>query len=133
MFVSVTRKNVCIDEAPSVRAASSSVTPSSCRTGTTSRITNGMEMKIVTRTIEGRAKMIWIPWAAKNDSNQPPRPNSRTAIRPTITGETGQAGGPPPRSSRLLPGKRSRASTSATITPKTDVTITVMTMMTPVR
>ena len=45
-------------------------------------------MKIVTMTIDGSAKMIWIPCAANNGSNQPPRPNSRTPSRPTITGET---------------------------------------------
>jgi hypothetical protein len=65
-------------------------------------------------------------------SNHPPSPNSTTAIRPTITGETARG-----RSTAALikarPGKRSRAITSATITPKTDVTITEMTVMTPVR
>ena len=47
-------------------------------------------MKIVTRTIDGSAKMTWMPRAAKNDSNHPPRPNRSTAISPTITGDTRQ-------------------------------------------
>ena len=77
MFGSVTRKNVCHDDAPSVRAASSSSVPSSWRTGATSRITNGMQMKIVTRIIDGRAKMIWMPRAEKN------------ALEPPVRGRTG--------------------------------------------
>src|SRR6266508_975576 len=71
MFFSVTRKNVCHDDAPSVLAASSSETPSSCKTGTTSRMTNGMQMKIVTSTIEGTANRICIPRAANHGANHP--------------------------------------------------------------
>ena len=55
MFGSVTRKNVCHTEAPRVRDASSSSSPISSSTGTTSRIVNGMQMKIVTSTIAGNA------------------------------------------------------------------------------
>ena len=73
MFGNVTRKNVCNDDAPSVRAASSSFVPSSSSTGPTSRITNGMQMKSVTRIIEGSAKMIWTPRAAKNWCEPAPR------------------------------------------------------------
>ncbi len=89
-------------------------------------------MKIVTITIEGTANKIRMPWPVNHGSNHPPSPNSTTAISPTITGDTARG-----RSTsaliKALPGKRSRAITSATITPKTDVTITVMTVMTPVR
>ena len=70
MFGSVTRRNVCQIEAPSVRAASSSSSPNSSSTGTTSRIVNGMQMKIVTSTIEGSAKRTWIPRAA-NEVGEP--------------------------------------------------------------
>ena len=65
MFGSVTRKNVCHSDAPSVREASSSSRPISSSTGTSSRIVNGTQMKIVTSTIDGTAKMIWIPRAVK--------------------------------------------------------------------
>ena len=82
MFGSVTRRNVCQIEAPSVRDASSSSSPNSSSTGTSSRIVNGMQMKIVTSTIEGSAKRTWIPRAAKKSVNQPPVPNSRTAREP---------------------------------------------------
>ena len=60
-----------------MRAASSSSVPTSSSTGTTSRITKGIAMKIVTSTIDGSANMIWMPRASKNDANQPPVPNSR--------------------------------------------------------
>jgi hypothetical protein len=39
-------------------------------------------MKIVTRIIDGSAKMTWMPRAAKKGSNHPPRPNRSTAIKP---------------------------------------------------
>ena len=55
MFGSVTRKKVCHTDAPRVREASSSSSPISSSTGTTSRIVNGMQMKIVTSTIAGSA------------------------------------------------------------------------------
>ena len=55
MFGIVTLRHVCRIEAPSVRAASSSSLPISCSTGTTSRIVNGMQMKMVTSTIDGTA------------------------------------------------------------------------------
>ena len=61
MFGSVTLRNVCVTEAPSVRDASSSSVPSSSSTGCTSRIVKGMLMKIVTSTIAGSANRIWIP------------------------------------------------------------------------
>ena len=132
MLGSVTRRNVCSRDAPSVQAACSSSMPSSCSTGTTSRITNGIEMKIVTRIIDGSAKITWMPRAAKKGSNHPPRPNRSTAISPTITGET--ASGRSTRAdTRRLPTNRSRASTSATMIPKKVVTITVTTMMMAVR
>ena len=82
MLGSVTRKNVCQIEAPSVRAASSSSSPISSSTGTTSRIVNGMQMKIVTSTIDGNAKMIWMPRSWKNGASQPPGPNRITAREP---------------------------------------------------
>ncbi len=132
MFGSVTRKNVWSLEAPSVHAACSSSMPSSSSTGTTSRTTNGMEMKIVTRIIEGSAKMIWIPRAAMKDSNHPLRPNSRTAISPTMTGETAR-GRLTRAETRRLPGNRSRANRSATTTPNAVVTATVTSMITKVR
>ena len=128
MLGSVTRKKVCRREAPRVQAACSSSVPSSSSTGPTSLMTNCIEMKIVTRTIDGRANKIWMPRAAKSGSNQPPRPNSSTAISPTITGET--ASGTFTRAEiRRLPGKLSRASTRATIKPRTLVTTTVTTMI----
>ncbi len=132
MFGSVTRKKVWNQEAPSVRAASSSSVPSSVSSGATSRITNGIEMKIVTSTIEGTAKRIWMPRALNHGSNQPPVPNSRTAARPTTTGETASGRSTIALTSRR-PGNRSRARTIATTTPKTEVTTTVSAVMTPVR
>src|SRR5947199_4618542 len=132
MFGSVTRKNVCTREAPSVHAACSSSIPSSCRSGTTSRITNGSEMNIVTMAIDGRAKRIWIPRAWKNDWNHPPVPNSSTAISPTITGET-PSGRSTSADRMRLPGNWSRASTTATMRPKNPVTTTVRSMITPLR
>ena len=128
MFRSVTRKNVWSREAPSVHAACSSSIPSSWSTGTTSLITNGIEMKIVTMTIEGSAKMIWIPCDLKNDSNHPPRPNSSTAMSPTMTGDTPRGRSTSAESTRL-PGNWSRANTRATITPNTVVTTTVIPAM----
>ena len=63
-----------------MRAASSSSRPQLlAAAGATSRITNGMEMKIVTSTIEGTANRIWMPCAANHGSNHPPVPNSSTA------------------------------------------------------
>ena len=50
MFGSVTRRNICHPEAPSVTAASSSVTPCSSISGISSRATNGSVTKIVART-----------------------------------------------------------------------------------
>ena len=55
MLGSVTLKKVSHTDAPRVRDASSSSRPISSRTGTTSRIVNGMQMKIVTSTIAGNA------------------------------------------------------------------------------
>ncbi|TML01096.1 MAG: hypothetical protein E6G40_04045 [Actinobacteria bacterium] len=85
-------------------------------------------MKIVTRTIDGSAKMIWIPRAAKKGSNHPVRPNSNTAIRPTMTGDTARG-----RVTRALtrprPGNRSLVRTRASGTPNTAVTTTVITAM----
>ena len=132
MFGKVTRRNVWSLEAPSVHAACSSSMPSSRSTGSTSLITNGMEMKIVTRIIEGSAKMTWIPRAAKNASNHPPVPKSRTAMSPTMTGETA-SGTSTNAETNGFPRNRSRASTSATMTPKTLVTTTVMDMIRNVR
>ena len=45
-------------------------------------------MKTVTRIIDGRANMIWMPAAAKKAANHPPRPNRMMAARPTVTGES---------------------------------------------
>ena len=131
MFGSVTRRNVCQIEAPSVRDASSSSRPNSSSTGTSSRIVNGMQMKIVTSTIEGSAKRTWIPRAAKKSVNQPPVPNSRTAASPTVTGESANG-----RSTTAFmserPRNRCRTSTHATTSPKNVVTATVITVMIPV-
>ena len=125
MFGSVTRRNVCQIEAPSVRDASSSSSPNSSSTGTTSRIVNGMQMKIVTSTIEGSAKRTWIPRAATKSVNQPPVPNSRTAASPTVTGESANG-----RSTTAFmserPRNRCRTSTHATTSPKNVVTATVI-------
>ncbi len=52
---SVTRRNVCQAEAPSVAAACSCSSPTSISTGVTSRTTNGRETKIVASTIPGTA------------------------------------------------------------------------------
>ena len=84
----MTRRKLRHTDAPSVRAASSSSVPISTSTGCTPRMTNGMLMKIVTSTIDGSAKMMSMPRAEKNGSNQPPRPNSRTQASPTVTGES---------------------------------------------
>ena len=131
MLGNVTRRKVWMPEAPRVRAASSSAIPTSLSTGMTSRITKGMQMKIVTITIEGNAKMIWTPRAAKNGSNHPPRPNRSTAMTPTITGDT--AIGRSTKALRmLLPKNRSRASTRAAIKPSTPVTTTVIIVTTKV-
>ena len=81
--------------------------------------------------IDGRAKMIWIPRRAKNGSNHPPRPNSSTAISPTITGETARGRSTMALTSRF-PGKESLVTTRATRTPNTLVTATVTTVMMPV-
>ena len=132
MFRSVTRKNVCRDDAPSVRAASSSEVPSSWSTGATSRTTKGMQMKMVTSTIEGTAKSTWTPCAVNQGSNHPPRPNSRTAISPTTTGDMAIGRSTSALISRL-PGKRSRMRTTAMTTPSTLVTTMVINVMTPVR
>ena len=112
----------------SVRAASSSVTPTSCRTGTTSRITNGMQMKIVTITIEGTANKIRMPWLVQPRFAPSAEPEQHHRHQPHDHGGHGQ-GQVDERAHQALPGKRSRAITSATITPKTDVTITVMTVI----
>ena len=61
MAGSVTRQNVCQAPAPSVAAACSCSSPISCSTGATSRTTNGIETKIVARTMPGTEKMIWMP------------------------------------------------------------------------
>ena len=113
--------SVCQTEAPSVREASSSSSPISSSTGTTSRIVNGMQMKIVTSTIDGSAKLIWMPRASKNGASQPPGANSTKQARPTVTGDSANG-----RSTSAFrnerPWKRCRTSTHATITPKNVVT-----------
>ena len=86
----------------------------------------------MTRTIDGSAKMTWIPCAAKNASNQPPRPKSRIAMRPTMTGETA-SGRSTSAEIRRFPGKWSRVSTSATMMPNTVFTMTVISMIRNVR
>ena len=68
------RRNVCQDEAPSVRAACSCSSPISRSVGMTSRATNGSETKIVAITIDGSAKSTWIPWSESQPPNQPSRP-----------------------------------------------------------
>src|SRR3954470_4784399 len=127
MLGSVTLKNVSQTEAPSVRDASSSSRPISSRTGTTSRIVNGMQMKIVTNTIAGSAKMIWIPRAAKNGANHPPGPNSTTAAKPTVTGDSANGMSTTAFSSER-PWNRCRTSTHATMTPNRVVMTTVTTV-----
>ena len=71
---SVMRRNVCQDEAPSVRAACSCSSPISRSVGMTSRATNGSETKIVAITIDGSANSTWIPWSESQPPNQPSRP-----------------------------------------------------------
>jgi hypothetical protein len=132
MFGRVTLRQVCRIEAPSVRAASSSSLPISSSTGTTSRIVNGMQMKIVTSTIDGTAKITWTPRASKKGSSHPPNPNRMTAASPTVTGDSAN-GRSTSAFSRDLPTNRCRTSTQAVITPKIVVTTTVITVMTPVR
>ena len=131
MFGSVTRRNVCQIEAPRVRAASSSSKPNSSSTGTSSRIVNGMQMKIVTSTIEGSANRIWIPCAAKKSVNQPPVPKRSTAARPTVTGDSAN-GRSTTAFRRDRPTNRCRTRTHATTRPKNVVTMTVISVMIPV-
>ena len=89
-------------------------------------------MKIVTSTIEGTAKITWMPRASKKGSSQPPKPNKMTAASPTVTGDSANGRSTSAFSSDL-PTKRWRTSTQAVITPKNVVTATVITVITPVR
>ena len=82
-------------------------------------------MKIVTRIIEGSAKMIWIPWAAKNASNQPAAPEEQDRHQPDDDRRDRERE-VDERRHEALPGNRSRASTSATTTPEDVVTTTVI-------
>ena len=54
--------------------------PSSRRTGSTSRTTNGSETKIVASTIPGTEKITPVV------ANQPSWPHTRISARPTTTG-----------------------------------------------
>ena len=85
---SVMRRNVCQLPAPSVRAACSCSSPTSCSVGMTSRATNGSETKIVAITIAGRAKRTSMPWSDSQLPNHPSRPYRRKSERPTTTGES---------------------------------------------
>ena len=82
MFGRVTRRNVWSLEAPSVHAACSSSIPSSRSTGSTSRITNGMEMKIVTRIIDGQREDDLDP--ARREERLEPSARSRRAGPPSV-------------------------------------------------
>ena len=55
MLGSVTRQNVCQEEAPSVAAACSCSSPTSRRTGATSRTTNGSDTNTVAMAMPGTA------------------------------------------------------------------------------
>src|SRR5215207_6823026 len=83
----VMRRKVCHELAPSVLAACSCSSPISCRTGTTSRTTNGTVTKIVASTIPGSAKMIWNPFALSQSPNHPVSLYTRSSESPMTTGE----------------------------------------------
>src|SRR3954463_12075924 len=68
-----------------------------------------------------------MPRAWKNGANQPPGPNSTTAARPTVTGDSANGMSTIAFNSDR-PWNRWRTSTQATITPNTPVTNTVMTV-----
>jgi hypothetical protein len=89
--------------------------PTSRRTGTTSRTTNGIETNMVASTIPGTEKRIFKPWWERPPS-QPPRPYSRTSPRPTITGEIA-SGRSTTAFSSPRPRQRPRTSSSARMTP----------------
>ena len=65
------RQKVLKAPEPSVAAASSCSVPTSRSTGTTSRTTNGRQMKIVARTMPGIAKMTCMPRSSAAGPNQP--------------------------------------------------------------
>ena len=72
--------------------------------------------------------MIWIPRAWKNGANQPPGPNSTTAARPTVTGDSAK-GMSTTAFMSARPQNRCRTSTHATMTPNAPVTSTVITVI----
>src|SRR3954470_18803284 len=69
-----------------------------------------------------------MPRAWKNGANQPPGPNSTTAARPTVTGDSANGMSTIAFNSDR-PWNRCRTSTHATITPNTPVMSTVTTVM----
>ncbi len=64
--------------APSEIAASSSVVPCSCISGTSSRATKGSVTKIVASTMPGTANTIWMPWAVSHGLSGLLAPNIST-------------------------------------------------------
>src|SRR6478609_4152501 len=114
---SVMRQNVCHHWAPSVEDASSWSVPSSCSTGSTSRMTNGTVTKMLANTMPGNPKMILKPRSLSTNPNNPAEPHSRISATPTTTGDTAN-GRSMIACSTLLPRNLLRASTSAVGTPK---------------
>src|SRR6476660_5700783 len=114
---SVMRQNVCHHWAPSVEDASSWSVPSSCSTGSTSRMTNGTVTKMLASTMPGKPKMILNPRLFSTNPNSPADPHSRINATPTTTGDT--ANGRSITACRaLLPRNLLRANTNAVGTPK---------------
>ncbi len=73
MLGSVIRRKVAQAPAPRLRAAHSWSSPTSSRTGTTSRITRGSATKQVAMIMPGVAKMISMPLSSSVGPNQPKR------------------------------------------------------------
>src|SRR5271155_3458247 len=114
---SVIRQNVCHQLEPRVAAASSWSVPSSCKTGSTSRTTNGRVTKMLASTMPGRPKMILNPKSFSTKPSSPADPHSTINATPTTTGETAN-GRSMMACSTPLPRNRLRASISAVGTPK---------------
>ena len=111
------RQNVCHQPDPKVAAASSWSVPSSCSTGSTSRITNGTVTKMLASTMPGNPKMILKPRLFSTKPKIPAVPHSRINATPTTTGDT--ANGRSMMACRAaLPRNLLRANTRAVGTPK---------------
>ena len=74
MAGSVIRRRVWTPLAPRLRAACSWSSPSSSRTGTTSRIISGSATNTVAMIMPGVEKMIWKPADSSAGPNHPSRP-----------------------------------------------------------